>query len=159
MSAPDPARLKLNVDDLVPGAVFAGIGGFFLYHSLFTVTGYPGDVVGPATFSTIISLCLLTLAAVLLVRGFTKAKKTAPLPAPLLLFPILVAPILFGLLVRGAGFAPALLVSVLVASMSISMASVVRRIAIVVGIVVLCMLIFHYAVNLPYPLVGPWLRW
>lgn len=159
MSASRDKGWEINVDDFAPGAIFASIGGFFLYQSVFRVSSDPSEAVGPATFSSIVSVCLLALAAVLILRSVSTLRVSAPVGNLRGILPVLVSPILFGVLIRGAGFFPAILVSVFVASLAIPMGSITRRLMIVGAIVASCIVIFHYGLKLPYALFGTWLRW
>ncbi len=71
---------------------------------------------------------------------------------------ILPAPIVFGLLVRGAGFVPALFVAAFIASFASERLRVPAALALAAGITLFSVLVFSYGLGLPFERFGPWFR-
>jgi hypothetical protein len=67
------------------------------------------------------------------------------------------APVLFAVTADRLGLAPSLALSVFVATFSSSDLSLLKRVVLSICITAFCIAIFHYGLNLPMRLFGPWL--
>jgi hypothetical protein len=68
-----------------------------------------------------------------------------------------VAPVLFGLTVRGLGLIPSIAIVVAVSAYASQRMSLKLAVALIAGLTLFCVLVFHYGLGLPLRLVGPWL--
>ena len=89
------------------------------------------------------------------------ARKLGPGAFPLMLAGVLallgVAPILFGLTVRGLGMVASIAIVVAVSAYSSRRMSLKLALALIVGLTLFCVLVFHVGLGLPVRLIGPWL--
>jgi hypothetical protein len=113
---------------------------------------------GPGFFPIVLSVLLVALGVLICVRSF--GVPASPNAAPSLrgLVLILLAPIFFGLTVRGLGFAPAVAGTVLLSATASRRMSVRQAALIATALTGVCIAIFHYAIGIPVELIGPWLR-
>lgn len=138
--------------EMIPALFFLAVGGFFLADALFSI-GLDASSAGSATFATIVSVLLIGVGLVLIVRGLrTRGEPLQFLALPKLLL-VLASPIVFGLAVRPLGLVPALVLTLLCASMADTAMPLKRRASMILAITVLCVAVFHYGLNLPFPLV------
>jgi hypothetical protein len=149
--------MALNTQDAAAGAVFIALGGAFAIGSLQHELGTALRM-GPGFFPLVLAFLLVALGAVILVKSFGA-------PAPHLgsvswrgLPLILVAPVLFGLTVRGLGLVPSIALVVLLSAYASRRMSHPLAAMLTVGLTVFCVLVFSYALGLPIPRFGPWLR-
>lgn len=149
----------VNKKDAIPGLVFLAVGGFFLVNALFFIRTGRSDTIGPSTFPAILAAMLFGIGIVVLVRSLFARRGEVKLIDWWRLATVLLAPVAFGLLVRGAGMLPALVLSVGLGTFADTQASWLRRGLIVAGITGVCLLVFTYGLRLPYPVLGPWFRW
>ena len=156
MRSPAGATANLDLREIIPGAVFVGIGAYFLVNSLFFISTRSAGV-GPTTFPTLVSLPLIGIGLAILVRGLRQTTRTFTFLSWRKLALLLAAPIIFGATTRGLGMLPALILCIGCASFAEMRLPWLRRLIVVAAITVLCLAIFYYGLSLPYPLVGPWL--
>jgi hypothetical protein len=146
----------LDPKELIPALFFIGLGLFFFINAVFLI-GFTGDNgAGSATFPTLISIVLIAIGGTLLARSFRGAGEGITLLAWPKLLAILVSPIIFGFAVRPLGLIPALLLSLVSASLADPTMPLQRRAMVIIAITVLCVLIFHYGLRLQFPLVQGW---
>ena len=69
---------------------------------------------------------------------------------------ILPAPVIFGLLVRSAGFVPAIFLCVLTASMATSRMKPLNAVALAAAVTVFSTLVFIWGLGLPFRPLGNW---
>ena len=70
---------------------------------------------------------------------------------------ILAALVVFGLTVRGLGLVPSIFVTSLLASLASRETRIPLAVLLAVGLTLLCIAIFVFALSLRLPLVGPWI--
>ncbi|HEY4201282.1 MAG TPA: tripartite tricarboxylate transporter TctB family protein [Devosiaceae bacterium] len=149
-------RFEVSPKELVPALFFLATGAFFLINAVFFI-GFEGDNgAGSATFPTLISIVLLGIGLILLIRSIRTGGEGFQLLAWPKLAVILISPIVFGFAVRPLGFIPALILSLACASLADTATPIVRRAVVILAITVLCVLVFHYGLRLPFPLVQGW---
>ena len=149
--------LKDARKDLAAGAVFAGFGLAFAITSATYDIGTPLRM-GPGFFPLALGGVLVVLGIAIAVKGFVAGEGGEIGPVPWRALALLLGAILFfGFTVRDLGLVPALFVSVLLAALAGRSARVVPAVVIAVGLTVLSVLIFVYALQLRLPLLGPWL--
>ena len=69
---------------------------------------------------------------------------------------LLVAVLLFGFIIGGAGLLPTVLLTTFIAALAGQGTTPARAAVIAVGITILCMVIFVFLLRLTVPLFGPW---
>jgi Tripartite tricarboxylate transporter TctB family len=144
-----------NPKDFWTGVIFTAVGvgvvAMSRSYSMGTATK-----MGPAYFPTVLGAALAILGLIAIVRSFLKAgdpiRGFAWKPGVL----VLAATVLFGVLVRDAGLAVALLVMVMVSAFASVMFRWVPSVALAVGLAVFSVIVFVKALGLPIPALGPW---
>jgi hypothetical protein len=112
---------------------------------------------GPAYFPTVLGYLLAILGLVAVVRAFIQPGAAIGKFAVKHLAVVLGATVLFGVMVRGAGLAAALIVLVLLSAWGSRMFRWGPSIALAIGLAVFSVLTFAWGLGLPIPAVGPWL--
>jgi Tripartite tricarboxylate transporter TctB family len=112
---------------------------------------------GPAYFPTVLGCLLAAIGLVAVVRAFIQPGAGVGKLAVKHLAVVLGATILFGVLVRGAGLAAALIVLVLLSASASRMFRWGPSIALAIGLAAFSVLAFVWGLGLPIPAVGPWL--
>ncbi len=139
------------------GALFIGFGGFFIYQSLDLELGTALRM-GPGYFPLILAIVLVLLGGVVLVQSMRIAgEPIGPIALRGIAF-ILPAPIFFGLTVRGLGFAPSLFLTALIAAFASSRMNPPMALLLAAAITLFSVIVFSYALGLPFERFGPWLR-
>jgi hypothetical protein len=112
---------------------------------------------GPAYFPTALGWILSAIGAVCVVRSFFgSAQEAVERFAIKELVLILVAVLLFGFLVRGAGLVVAVPVLIMLSAYASTKFTWKATIALAIGLTVFAVLLFVMALGLPMPTVGPW---
>jgi hypothetical protein len=149
--------LRLNQQDAAAGAIFVVIGGAFAIASTMQELGTPLRM-GPGLFPLLLGLLLMGLGATIVIKSLgAEPLHFGPVPwrgLPL----ILAAPVVFGLLLRGLGLIPSVALVVLLTAYASRRMSHRLAIMLAVGLTLFCVAVFSYALGLPIPRVGPWLR-
>jgi hypothetical protein len=139
--------------ELLAGATFVAFGLAFAVAS----AGYEVGTalrMGPGYFPLVLGGVLVLLGITIIVTGFVAGGDEDLGPVPWRSAVLLVAAVaFFGMTVRGLGLVPALLLAALAGHRT----GVVAAVVIAGGLTALCVLIFVMALQLPLPLVGPWL--
>jgi hypothetical protein len=138
------------------GAIFIGTGAFFGVQANTLGIGSALQM-GSGFFPMLLSVVLIGLGLLLIVRAFRTEGEPIGQFAVRGMLLILPTPIVFGLTVNTLGFMPALFLTCFVACfasirMNVAMAVVASAVVTAFSIVV-----FSYALGLPYPLLGTWL--
>lgn len=139
------------------GALLAFIGLFFLVQALNLEIGTAFRM-GPGYFPLVLSIILIGLGLVVFVSALRihEGGTFGPVAWRGMIF-ILAAPILFGILVRGLGFVPAIFVTSLVASFASARMKPHYAVLIAAVLTLFTTLVFVRALGLPFRLFGPWL--
>jgi hypothetical protein len=150
---------RINARDALCGGLFIVIGAMFALGALGLDIGTARRM-GPGYFPLVLSGVLILLGAVVL---FNALKSGGFEPPPLRiawrgLALILPAPIIFGLTVRGLGLAPAIALTAMTAALASSSMTLKRAALVSLAITVFSVVVFSYALGLPYQRFGPWLR-
>ncbi|OWW19791.1 tripartite tricarboxylate transporter TctB family protein [Noviherbaspirillum denitrificans] len=112
---------------------------------------------GPAYFPTILGGILTLIGLVGVGRSMFKSGEGIGRFAVRENALILVATVLFGVLIRGAGLAVAVVVLVMISGYASVKFKVVPFLAVAVGLAVFAVLVFTIGLGLPMPMFGPWL--
>lgn len=149
--------LRFDTANLLCGLLFIGLGLFFVIQSFSLELGTAFRM-GPGYFPLVLAGVLTLLGVVILVQSVKVTGEVISAIAWRGMLFILPAPIVFGLLVRGAGFVPALFVAAFIASFASERLRVPAALALATGITFFSVLVFSYGLGLPFERFGPWLR-
>lgn len=149
--------LRFDTANLLCGLLFIGLGLFFVIQSLSLELGTAFRM-GPGYFPLVLAGVLTLLGVVILVQSVKVTREVIGVIAWRGMLFILPAPIVFGLLVRGAGFVPALFVAAFIASFASERLRVPAALALATGITFFSVLVFSYGLGLPFERFGPWFR-
>ncbi|HWA49995.1 MAG TPA: tripartite tricarboxylate transporter TctB family protein, partial [Dongiaceae bacterium] len=112
---------------------------------------------GPGAFPLLLAGVLALLGLIILANAFrTTGSEFAGMPWRGIIL-IVVAPVIFGLTVRGLGLVAAIALVVAVSAFASRRMSLKLAIALVVGLTIFCVLVFNIGLGLPARLFGPWL--
>ena len=71
---------------------------------------------------------------------------------------LLSVPVIFGVLIRPLGMAPVLLITTFLTSFASRRMTLFAAIALSVGLVIFCVVVFNFGLGLPLRLFGPWVE-
>ena len=150
--------MRLNLKDLAAGALFVAIGAFFTLNAWFNLAVGSAFAMGPGYFPILLGLVLIGLGLAIVLSG----TRTPASPFGAVSWrgvSLVTASILFfALTVRGLGMAPALGGATILAALSTNRNSPTFAVVVSLCLTTLSILIFVYALRLPYAVIGPWLR-
>lgn len=148
----------MDIKNIAASGTLLAVGIGFGISSIFTMDVGSAVKMGPGYFPLILSIVITVIGAVIGTKALRDTEVFRPQIAPLrALAAIIVAPILFGLTVRGLGFVPAVALTSLSAATAATGQRPLVVIAITLGITVFCLGVFYYGLGLPVRLIGPWL--
>ena len=139
-------------------------GGFFILVGLiFAVQSLDVELgtwlkIGPGGMPLALSLLLVLLGAIILLQAMRQLGEPVGRIAWRGLFFITLAPIIFGLTVRGLGFVGAVFITALFASFASFKMKPLQAVALSVALTVFSTAVFSYGLGLPFERFGPWLR-
>ncbi|WP_322416349.1 tripartite tricarboxylate transporter TctB family protein [Mesorhizobium huakuii] len=137
-------------------ALFIFFGAFFALQSLSLEIGTALRM-GPGYFPLVLAIVLILLGAVILVQAIrVEGEPIGPMAWRGMLF-ILPAPVFFGLTVRGLGFVPSIFLTALIAAFASGRMKPLLAFVLSVGLTLFSVLVFSYALGLPFQRFGPWL--
>ncbi|MHA6730236.1 tripartite tricarboxylate transporter TctB family protein [Devosia sp. A369] len=147
-----------NTKDIAAGTFFIAVGAWFSINAWFTLSIGTISRMGAGYFPIVLGVLLVLMGGVIVFRSVSAAAgPIGRIPIRGLIM-ISLAPVVFGLTVRGLGLPGAVFLSMLFAAFSSTRVTVKTGIALALGIAVFCTIIFHYGLSLPIDLVGPWLK-
>lgn len=111
---------------------------------------------GPAYFPTILGSLLAVIGLIAVVRSLMRPGDAVGKFHIKEIVLILSAVVLFGLLMRGAGLVPAVLVLVLLSAYASPKFTWAPSVAIALGLAGFSVLVFVKLLGLPMPILGPW---
>jgi len=148
----------LNRRDLAAGIVFVIIGMAFTGNAWLTLRLGEANSMGPGYFPVLLGLVLIGFGGAIAFSAIGKSGEAfgaVPWRGVTL---ITAAIVFFALTVRGLGMAPALGIATFVASMASGRLSPRGALLLAIGLTTFCIVVFLYALRLPYPVIGVWLR-
>ncbi|SMC52377.1 tripartite tricarboxylate transporter TctB family protein [Rhizobium sp. RU36D] len=151
------ASFSIDRTNALCGGAFIGLGLFFTVQSLSLDLGTALRM-GPGYFPLVLSVILILLGLVILGQAFREQGEPIGRLAWRGMLFILPAPVLFGLTVRGLGFVPALFLASFIASFASQRMRPLGAVALAAAITVFSVLVFSYALGLPFERFGPWTR-
>jgi hypothetical protein len=149
--------MRTAIKDVLAGLVFIGFGLAFAVGA----TGYDIGTalrMGPGYFPLVLGGLLVVLGIVIIAKGLLAGEgaEIGPIPWKATLL-VVVALVFFGATVRGLGVAPSVFVTALVAGFAGRRPGLVAPVVIAAGLTGVSVLIFIVALQLPLPLLGPWI--
>lgn len=148
---------SIDKPNAVCGAFFIVVGAIFAAQSLAVDLG-SWLRIGPGGMPLILSLLLVLLGVGILIQATRSEGESVGVIAWRGMVFILLAPILFGLLVRGAGFVAAVFVTSLVASFASFKMTPLYALVLAALLTIFSTVVFSYGLGLPFERFGPWLR-
>ncbi|MET3792573.1 tripartite tricarboxylate transporter TctB family protein [Aquamicrobium terrae] len=136
---------------------FIGLGVFFAFESLDLELGTALRM-GPGYFPLVLAGILILLGVVVLIDAIRVESEPIGHIAWRGLVLILPAPIFFGLTVRGLGFVPSIFLTCLIASFASQKMKPLTALILSAGLTLFALIVFSYALGLPFVRFGPWLR-
>ena len=112
---------------------------------------------GPAYFPTILGSLLAVLGVISVIRSTIRTGEAIEKFAIKEAFYVLLAVVLFGVLVRGAGLFIATVVLVMLSGFASSKFKWKPFLAVAVGLGIFSSVVFVKGLGLPMPIIGPWL--
>jgi hypothetical protein len=148
--------MTANRKDLSAGLLFIAIAALFALGTIDLDLGTPLKL-GPGAFPLLLAGVLALLGLIIVANAFrTPGADVVSVPWRGMLL-IVVAPIVFGLTVRDLGLAAAIALVVAISAFASRRMSWKLAIALIIGLTVFCVLVFHVGLGLPVRLIGPWL--
>jgi hypothetical protein len=145
-----------NPKDFWSGVIFIIIGLAAVIIGRDYPMGTAGRM-GPAYFPTILGGLLALIGLISVIRAFIRPGEAIEKFAVKEAFMVLLAVVLFGVLVRGAGLAPAVVVLVLLSGYASPDFKWKPFIIVAIGLAIFSVLVFVKGLGLPMPIFGPWL--
>lgn len=142
----------------VCGAFFILLGLLFGAQSLAIDLGSSSKI-GPGGLPLVLSALFALIGVVILVSALrTASDEGSGVIAWRGIFFILLAPIVFGLTVRGLGFIASVFISALLASFASVKMKPAWALVLAVALTIFSTIVFSYGLGLPFERIGPWLR-
>lgn len=140
----------------VSGLVFAAIGGFFSIYSLIDLELGSAFNMGPGYFPLILGITLAIVGvAIVMGGGESDGEPDRPIPWRGLIL-VLLAPFIFAVAIRWMGLALTIAAMVMVSSFAAPGMRLRTALSLAAAITLLCVLVFHTALDLPIPLFPRW---
>ena len=150
--------MRVNRKDLAAGAMFVAIGLAFGLHAWLNLRIGAARAMGPGYFPILLGASLVCLGLAIGARALGQAAETLGPVAWRGLVLVTLAIVFFAVTVRGLGMAAALGGATFLAGLASGRLAPWAAAALSAILTTLCIGIFLYALNLPYPVVGPWLK-
>jgi hypothetical protein len=147
--------MTANIKDLTAGLLFIAIAAIFAAGGLGLDLGTPLRL-GPGAFPMMLAGLLALLGLIVCVQAFRHPV------AHVVVIPwrgmalILVAPIVFGLTVRGLGLLVSVALVVAISAFASRRMSLRLGLLLTAGLTLFCVLVFNIGLRLPVRLFGPW---
>ena len=149
--------MRVNTRDLAAGALFVAIGGFFAMNAWRNLAVGQAFAMGPGYFPILLGAVLIGLGLAIGLSGLLKSATPFGPVSWRGVGLVTGSIVFFALTVRGLGMAPALGVATILAALSSDRNSPVFAVVLSLCLTAFCILVFVYALRLPYAVIGPWL--
>ncbi len=148
---------SIDKPNAVCGAFFILAGAVFGAQSLSQELG-TWLRIGPGGMPLVLSALLILLGAVILIQATrVEGEPVGRIAWRGILF-IILAPIIFGLTVRGLGFVASVFITSLFAAFASFKMTPAYGVVLAVLLTIFSTLVFSYGLGLPFERIGPWLR-
>ncbi len=112
---------------------------------------------GPAYFPIILASMLMVVGAIGVVRSFLVDGVPIEKFYVKELAIVLVAVLLFGILIRGAGLVPAVILLIMLSAYASPQFKLGQNLLLAIGLAAFSVVVFVKLLGLPMPILGPWL--
>lgn len=147
----------MDIKNLAASLVLLLTGFCFGLTSFFGMEVGSALRMGPGYFPLVLSILITAIGLAVGLKALTISAPFHPQHAPFRsIVAIVVAPIIFGLTVRGLGFAPAVTLTAFSAAMAAKDQKPHLAAIIALAITAFCLAVFYYGLGLPVRLFGPW---
>ena len=148
--------MNANTKDVSAGLLFIAIAALFALGTQELDFGTARKL-GPGAFPLLLAGALGLLGLVIVMQAFRNpATHQMVIPWRGILL-IVVAPVVFGLTVRGLGLVASIALVVAISAFASQRMSARLAVMLTVGLTLFCVLVFRIGLGLPLKLVGPWL--
>jgi hypothetical protein len=148
--------MSINSKDLIAGAIFMAIGAVFAVGAWLDLRLGTAFQMGPGYFPTVIGGILIALGLTIALSAIgSEPSPYGPVSWRGLIL-ITLAPILFGMLVRGLGLVLSLGLVVAISTFASRRMTVPLALALTAGLTLFCIAVFSYGLGLPLRLFGSW---
>lgn len=147
----------LITKDMVAGLLFIVTGLTFLYLGWGFRFGTSRQM-GPGYFPMVLSVLLIGLGALVCLSSLKKHKEALEAVSIKGLIFVLGATFAFAMLIRPAGMPIAIFVLAFFGSMASSNFKPVQSILLAAGLAVFSVVVFNWALGMPFPVLGYWFR-
>lgn len=151
------APMRVNPKDIAAGAIFIVIGLAFSLNAWFTLKIGAAHSMGPGYFPVLFGAILVGLGLVIALMAIGKPREVFGKVSWWGVILVTGSIVFFAITVRGLGMAPALGGATVMAAMASKRLSIVGILVTSVSLTAFSVLVFIYALRLPYPVIGPWL--
>lgn len=150
------ASVRFDPANGLCGAIFIGTGAFFAVQANALGIGSALQM-GSGYFPLLLSAALILLGLFLILSAFRTESEPIGEFAVRGMLLILPSPIVFGLTINTLGFMPALFLTCFVACFASIRMTLALALLVSATVTAFSIVVFSYALNLPYPLLGTWL--
>jgi hypothetical protein len=150
--------MRVNPKDVAAGTIFIAIGLFFSLNAWFTLSIGAARSMGPGYFPVLFGVLLVGLGLIIVLMAIGRPREAFGKVSWRGLFLVTVSIVFFAVTVRGLGMAPALGGATVMAAMSSKRLSLIGTLITGASLTLFSVLVFIYALRLPYPVIGPWLK-
>jgi Tripartite tricarboxylate transporter TctB family len=149
--------MAINTKDVLAAAIFVAIGAFFFSGALIDLRIGTALSMGPGYFPMMVGGLLMAFGAAigLLAVGSTPSPYGPVSWRGIIL--ITLAPIVFGLTVRGLGLVPSIALTIGISAFASSRMKISTALMLCASLTIFCVLVFNIGLGLPLRLFGPWL--
>ena len=109
---------------------------------------------GPGYFPSVLGGLLILFGLIIAVKGLNSGEKLSKAWSPRALIVLTAALVLFGFLIDRAGFVPAMMVLIFGSALAGSQFKFVEVLLFSIFLTALCVVVFIWALGLPYPLIA-----
>ncbi len=150
--------MTANRRDLIAGIAFVVIGAAFGLNAWLSLRIGEAQSMGPGYFPVFLGLILVGFGAAIAFSAIGKPDESLGQVSWRGVALVTAGIVFFATTVRGLGMGPALSVATFLAARASGRLSLRGSLLLAVGLAAFCVVVFLYALRLPYPVIGPWLR-
>ncbi|WP_108610564.1 tripartite tricarboxylate transporter TctB family protein [Aminobacter sp. MSH1] len=150
--------MTINRKDAIAGGFFVLVGGYVLIQSLLILRLGTASEMGPGYFPAIVGGLLFGLGIFIVFGSFDKPSEAIGLIPVRAILALGISLAAFGLLVRPMGLVATVAIVALISGMASKTMRPLFLTIVVVTLTALCVVVFHYGMELRIPLFGPVLK-
>lgn len=150
--------MRVNPKDVAAGALFVAIGLAFGLNAWIGLRLGEARAMGPGYFPVLLGAILVVFGALIALRALGQPPAAFGRVSWRGVGLVTASIVFFAATIRGLGMAPALGGAALMAALSSGRMSWPAATVLSLVLTTFCIVVFLYALQLPYPVIGPWLR-